>query len=155
MEAKSTEERWKRISATQKRQGNIKASRLTLVSAHGTVSPRSSLLPLFLGHAAHPPLLSSRAAAVGLVLLGDGIGIGMQRRRGTGTRCHLSLLRVIVVDVVQIDVVGAPEVLALRRKLGGVEIVVDVWVGQFGVGAPIVWAGAVLGEGLVEAGLGD
>lgn len=87
--------------------------------------------------------------------IGIGIGIGMQRRRRTGTRGHLGLLRVIVIDVVQVDIIGASEVLALRRKLGSVEVVVNVRVCQFGVGAPVVWTGAVFGKGLVEAGLGD
>jgi hypothetical protein len=55
--------------------------------------------------------------------------------------------------IVKVDVV-ALEVLVLRRKFSGIEVVVDIRVGLFGQGAPIVGTSTVLSEGLVKSGLG-
>jgi hypothetical protein len=148
MDAKSTV--YKRTISCLHEDKQVK--RLTLLSVHGTMSPRSSLFLLLLTHAAHPPLLRPRRLLF-LVLLVLRSTIGMQRSSSTRTRRHL--LHIIVINIIQINVVAALEVLALRRELGGVKIVVDVRVGHFGNGSPVVRACTSLWERLVEAGFGD
>jgi hypothetical protein len=91
------------------------------------MSPSSSLFLLFLGHAAHPPLHPTIRSFNSLALLAS--RVGMQRSSGAGTRCKLIFWRSIVV--VKVDIVTL-EVLVLRRKLRGIEVVVDVRVGLFG-----------------------
>jgi len=121
------------------------------VSAQSTMSPRSSLFLFLFSHVAHPPLHPTIRDFWRLVLLGAARSIGMQRGGSARTSRKLILLSLVVI--VEIDVV-ALEVLILRGKLGSVEVVVDVRVGLFLQGSPVVWTCTALSQGLVEAGLG-